>query len=719
MNRPGRQAWVLIVLVAVARGALAVPDTTEVIDGLPQVIAPQQIIVRCNPGVLASTCAAALDAVGAVVAVVGRAAFDLALLPEGVSLQGALDTLRASTAISSADPNRILIGSATWPQTWHFPAIEAPGDSPSLQAGASPIVAVLDTGIAYEDSMFGAYRRAPVFSATSFAPGWDFVNDDAYPDDDNGHGTAMATVIAGQGTFSSAGIPYVGPAAGATLMPVKVLDESNQGTEFWLAEGIRYAVESGAQVINLSLDFARNYAPGAALRDAIATARSAAVVVVAASGNTAGHRVLYPAAFPDVVSVGALRLDATAGYAVAEYANSGEDLDFVAPGGVTDLDVNQDGLWDGVLAQSFPAGAPDQIGWWLFAGTSPAAAHASAAATALIGNGAAQRQVRAVLQDTAAPLGASGWNATSGSGRIQLSDAIQRVAAGYTAPRPLYADAVAALRADGRASGAVMIADASGNPASNVEVHARWRGAATGTSVATTDPWGIARFVSPSPTSSRKLFLLEVPRVIDRGAAQRPRAFARSGGGFSALAISASLSSDGAASATDGLSIWGYGYSQDSGLASGTTGSGLASGTTGSGLASGTTGSTGSGPAPSYPLTTGINGCLATLQLYSYGPLSLGASWAFFSGAPLAGGYSVRAIDSSWVLAPGAAAIDVLELGRICGVSLAFSKPLSSSYFTSGTLRVADAGAPPAIGGAGDNARFWSEVRNAEGSTAP
>ncbi len=702
----------LSAIVGVATAASAVTNATEVVDGLPQVVAPQQMIVACSPSVLASVCNGVLASVGAVVVATGQSAFNLVAIPDGESLQAALDTLRASTAIASAEPNRILIGSATYPQTWHFPAIQAPGDSSLLPAGPSPIVAVLDTGIAYENDWTGFYSRAPVFDGTQFAPGWDFVNGDSHPDDDNGHGTAMASIIAGAGTFAAAGVPYVGPVNGATLMPVKVLDAGNQGTDFWLEEGIRFAVRSGAQVINLSLDFARNYVPGAALRSAIAAARAANVVVVAAAGNTGDSRVLYPASFPDAISVGAFTLDASAGYAMTPYSNSGDALDVAGPGGTPDRDVNQDGLWDGVLAQSFPAGAPSDIDWWLFAGTSPATAHVSAAAAALIGNGAGPAEVRPALQSTAAPLGgATGWTPAAGSGRVQAASAIALATGSWTAPNPLYADVVAALRSDGRAAGAVMIADANGYAVANVEVHARWRGAAAAAQTAVTDSSGVARFVSPAPSSSRKIVLLEVPRVLARGIPQRPRSFARSPGGFSSLTISASLPAGGAASSTDGLGIWGYGFSQSAGLASGTTGSGLASGTTGS---------TGSGSPPSYPLTTGINACVLPFQTYSYGPLSLSASWALFSGALLSSGYSVRALDSSWVLAPGAAAIDATELATICGgLGVTAVKSLSSSYFTSGTLYVAGSGSPPSGMGAGDSARFWSEVMNAEGSTAP
>ena len=736
----------VLVLVTLTRGATAVPHVTQVIDGLPQVIAPQQMIVSCDPAVLPDLCAAALNTVGAIVAVVGQAAFNLAILPDGVDLQGALDTLRGLPGISSAEPNRILIGSSAYPQTWNFPAMDAPGDATLLPASTTsasanaPVVAVLDTGIAYRADWWGMYARAPAFDATQFAPGWDFVNGDAYPDDDNGHGTAMATIIAGSATFSSAAIPYVGPAAGAILMPVKVLDADNQGTEFWLEEGIRYAVQSGANVINLSLDFARNYVPGAGLRDAMALARDSNVVIVAASGNTGG-RVLYPAAFPDVISVGAFALNEESGYSVTWYSNSGEALDLVAPGGMPGQDVNQDGLWDGVLAQSFPPGQPSQISWWLFAGTSPATAHASAAAAALIGNGVNPGTVRPLLQATAGDMRTGGWDRKSGSGRVQASTAIASASA-FVSPAPLYADAVAALRSDGRAAAAVMIATVDGTGVSDAEVHVRWRGAAPGAQTAVTDGQGIARFVSPWPSSSRNLFVIEVPRVIYGGAAQRPRAFARSSGGFNTLLLSVSLDPSlslsslslsslslsslslsslslsgllgSSTSSVDGMTIWGYGDSE---------GVGLASGTTGSGLASGTTGSDGQGQnqdsSATYPLTTGVEGCLLALPLYSYGWLSMAASSALFSGAFLSSGYSIRLVDSSWVLAPGAAALDSGELGRICGVSTSLVTPLSSDYFWSGTLYTAGVGPQPSGLGIGDNARFWAEAMNTEGSTAP
>src|SRR4051812_44567492 len=89
----------LVAALGIAGSARALPQVTQVIDGLPQVIAPQQLIVRCTPGVLPAACAQVLAAVNAVVVATGEAAFQLLELPDGISLQGVIDTLRAASSI--------------------------------------------------------------------------------------------------------------------------------------------------------------------------------------------------------------------------------------------------------------------------------------------------------------------------------------------------------------------------------------------------------------------------------------------------------------------------------------------------------------------------------------------------------------------------------------------------------------------------------------------
>ena len=100
------------------------------------------------------------------------------------------------------------------------------------------VVAVLDTGIAYED--FGPYRKAPDFGTTVFVPGFDFINNDTHANDDNFHGTHVASVIAEATNNATGG---AGLAFGTALMPVKVLDDEGFGDTFAIAEGIDFAAD--------------------------------------------------------------------------------------------------------------------------------------------------------------------------------------------------------------------------------------------------------------------------------------------------------------------------------------------------------------------------------------------------------------------------------------------------------------------------------------------
>src|SRR5260370_38708804 len=119
-------ALALAAVLALAGPARATSKVTQVIDGLPQVIAPQQMIVSCNPLVLPSVCTQALNLVGGVVTATGLGGFNLLALPAGASLQAALDTLRAALGIASAAPNRTLTRGAYYPPSWAFPAAGRP-----------------------------------------------------------------------------------------------------------------------------------------------------------------------------------------------------------------------------------------------------------------------------------------------------------------------------------------------------------------------------------------------------------------------------------------------------------------------------------------------------------------------------------------------------------------------------------------------------------------
>ena len=107
---------------------------------------------------------------------------------------------------------------------------------------------MVDTGVAYEN--YQTYVQAPDLAGTLFVPGFDFINNDAHANDDNNHGTHVTGTIA-QSTNNALGT--AGVAFGATIMPVKVLNAGGSGSYAAVANGIIFAADNGAKVINMSL----------------------------------------------------------------------------------------------------------------------------------------------------------------------------------------------------------------------------------------------------------------------------------------------------------------------------------------------------------------------------------------------------------------------------------------------------------------------------------
>jgi hypothetical protein len=285
------------------------------------------------------------------------------------------------------------------------------------------VVAVLDSGVAYEDYTddSGTYLKAESLSQTAFVDPWDFINDDAHPNDDHQHGTHITSLISSQGLIA-------GVAAGVTVMPVKVLDADNTGTETALVSGLYHAIDSGADVINMSLSFGAGYVPSDALLDALDAAHEAGIVMVAAAGNGAGERVTWPAASPWVIAVAATTLKGSdRKLKETSYSNNSPQVDISAPGGAVEEDADEDGLVDGLLAESFALNSPTQTGLWLNAGTSQAAAVVSGAAVHLLQAGAAPWQVRAALQLTANDNLSGRQEEGVGSGSLDLRKAQEAV----------------------------------------------------------------------------------------------------------------------------------------------------------------------------------------------------------------------------------------------------------------------------------------------------
>lgn len=295
---------------------------------------------------------------------------------------------------------------------WNLQAIQMPR-AWDFSTGANVTVAVLDTGAAFEN--FEIYRQAPDLAGTQFVPGYDFVNHDRHPNDDHGHGTHVTGTVA-QTTNNGQGV--AGVAFNARLMVVKVLDARGQGSYDVIIQGIYFAVNSGAKVINLSLSGQSN---SRSLEEAINFARARGVLTVAATGNNNGV-IGYPAFYNNTIAVGAVRFDQSR----ARYSNFGPQIDLVAPGGDNNVDQNGDGFGDGIVQQTFKIGELNTFRYLFFEGTSMATPHVSGLIALLLSRSPnlSPDQIETLLETTAKDLGPPGFDEQYGYGLVQAADAL-------------------------------------------------------------------------------------------------------------------------------------------------------------------------------------------------------------------------------------------------------------------------------------------------------
>ncbi len=292
---------------------------------------------------------------------------------------------------------------------WHFPLVQS-DQAWDLSNGAAVTVAVLDTGL----------KTGGNDGIGCVVNGYDIVNGDTDPTDGDGHGTHVSGTIA-QNTNNAIGV--AGLAHGACIMPVKVLDDNGDGSFADITEGVYYAVNNGARVINMSLGTNARFGVtnDSVFDPALEYAYANNVTVVCASGNDGSRKnVSYPAIYPTTIAVGAVDLKSK----VTRYSNKGDNLDIVAPGGDNGKDLNGDGYADGVLQETYVDGA---WGYWFYSGTSMASPHVAAVAALLYTDVTKDHTPDSILQalvETAQDLNESGFDRTSGHGLVQAYDAI-------------------------------------------------------------------------------------------------------------------------------------------------------------------------------------------------------------------------------------------------------------------------------------------------------
>ena len=249
---------------------------------------------------------------------------------------------------------------------WHMDQIRAE-EAWRWTAGEGVVVAIIDTGVTHQDSDDGRFHVVEDLRDAKFVEGYDFINRKVDASDDHCHGTHVAGTVA-QATNNGKGV--TGVAFNSTIMPVKVLSGRGSGSNAGVAEGIRFAADNGAKVMNLSLGGPSN---SKVLDEAVKYATEKGTLVVCAAGNSNRPRPGYPAGCEGAISVSALDFEENLTF----YSNYGPSISIAAPGGDTRADKNGDGMPDGVYQNTIAVQNPGKSDYYNFQGTSMASPHAA------------------------------------------------------------------------------------------------------------------------------------------------------------------------------------------------------------------------------------------------------------------------------------------------------------------------------------------------------
>ncbi|WP_138753358.1 S8 family peptidase [Paenibacillus sinopodophylli] len=271
---------------------------------------------------------------------------------------------------------------------WNLPSIETEKGWSISKGNKEVVIAVLDTGV---------QSNHPDLKG-KITTGINIVDEAAEPDDDVGHGTHVSGII-GATVNNNEGV--AGLSWYNKIMPVKVLDSSGAGSTYSVAQGIIWAVDHGAKVINMSLG---NYAQADFLHDAIKYAYEHDVVMIAASGNDNTDRPGYPAAYPEVFAVAATDSNKEK----ASFSNYGNYIDVAAPGDS--------------IASTYPGSQ-----YAALSGTSMASPHVAALAGLIrsVNPELTNVEVMELMRKSAIDLGAEGKDDYFGYGEIDIDKALQ------------------------------------------------------------------------------------------------------------------------------------------------------------------------------------------------------------------------------------------------------------------------------------------------------
>lgn len=302
-----------------------------------------------------------------------------------------------NTAMNLTDESPVIPNDLLFSEyQWNLPVIETNRAWKLSKGSDDVIVAVVDTGVDLKHPDLNG----------RLLEGYNAIEQEEEPYDDVGHGTHVAGIIAAN-VNNNEGI--AGMMWGGKILPVKALDNTGAGTTYSVAEGIIWATDHGAKVINLSLG---NYADAEFLHEAVKYAYGRDVVLIAATGNDNTERPGYPAAYPEVLAVSATDYQLQR----ASFSNYGDYVDVMAPG------------------ESIASTYPDNQ-YAALSGTSMACPHVTALAALIrsVNPDLRNTEVMDLIRSNVIDLGPSGRDKDYGYGQIDVYAALSAAGAGDSA----------------------------------------------------------------------------------------------------------------------------------------------------------------------------------------------------------------------------------------------------------------------------------------------
>ncbi|MBN2391421.1 MAG: peptidase S8 [Anaerolineae bacterium] len=347
----------------------------------------------------------------------------LVRVPEGRELEIAA-ALNADPGVIYAEPNYVyhafdlIPNDAYYSNQWAHSIIQSPGAWGITTGSSDVIIAIIDSGV----------DKSHPDLASKLVAGYDFVGDDDDPTDKHGHGTHVSGIAA---AITNNGIGVAGMAWSAQIMPVRVLDDTGSGSNADITDGITWAYQNGADILNLSLG---GIYYSQTMQDAVNAAHAAGSLVIAAMGNCRisctindvqyTNPTQYPAAYNNVIAVAATDI----GESYTYYSQYGSHCDIAAPGGEIFTTVRTGGIYSTMptyaVYMTIYKGYLQNYDY--LQGTSQATPHVSGLA-ALIWSMAptlTNNEVQNLIEQTADDLGAVGKDQDYGWGRINAYTAL-------------------------------------------------------------------------------------------------------------------------------------------------------------------------------------------------------------------------------------------------------------------------------------------------------